>query len=459
MPNARSRCPAARGLPRAAQAYIVLVVAVALAALARAATVEVPWLTVGALALVFWMAESWSTQLRTTRVTVSISCAASLAAAVLVGPVGAALVAATGVATLHPGGWAPIKRAFNGAQFALAGYAGGMAYILAGGTRGPLTTGDLPLALGAFAAAMVAGWLVNTGLVAVVVKLAEGGRARAIGTAVANGALSYLGYAVFGLLIAALWGLIGAFAALLVLLPVAVARWAFSQRDAEQEAYDRTIAALSQAVETKDYYTRGHGDRVGRAVVMIARKLGMSEERVAALHYAGMLHDVGKLGVPTKVLQKDGPLSEEEFAAIQLHPMRGLEVVREIDFLDEARAGIMHHHERIDGTGYPMGLSGDAIPEFARVIGVADAFDSMTSTRSYRSARTVEEAIGELRRFAGKQFDSTMVGALVRAVAEQGWKTHQVRPGAAEAVLPLPSHDHDDPSTPLRVAEGGRPRR
>src|SRR6266702_4448139 len=113
--------------------------------------------------------------------------------------------------------------------------------------------------------------------------------------------------------------------------------------------------------------------------------------------FAGMLHDVGKLGVPTKVLQKTGPLTEEEFAAIQLHPMRGLEIVREIGFLNEALAGIMHHHEKIDGTGYPMGFAGDEIPECARVIAVADAFDSMTSTRSYREARRISEAIYELR--------------------------------------------------------------
>ncbi len=117
---------------------------------------------------------------------------------------------------------------------------------------------------------------------------------------------------------------------------------------------------------------------------MLARQIGMGAERVEAIRYAGMLHDVGKLGVPTKVLQKTGPLTEEELAAIQLHPMRGLEIVRQIGFLNEALDGIMHHHERMDGKGYPMGLAGDEIPEFARVIAVADAFDSMTSTRSYR---------------------------------------------------------------------------
>src|SRR5579875_2769605 len=132
---------------------------------------------------------------------------------------------------------------------------------------------------------------------------------------------------------------------------------------------------------------------------MIAKEIGMRAERVEAIRYAGMLHDVGKLGVPTSVLQKSGALTDDEYAAIQLHPMRGLDIVREIGFLDEALGGIMHHHERIDGTGYPMGLAGDEIPEFARVLGVADAFDAMTSDRSYRGARPVCEAIAELRKW------------------------------------------------------------
>ena len=102
------------------------------------------------------------------------------------------------------------------------------------------------------------------------------------------------------------------------------------------------MAALCQAVETKDLYTRGHRERVSRGAVMIGREIGMRASRVEAILYAGMLHDVGKLGVPTTVLRKDGPLMEEEFAAIQLHPMRGLEIVQEIGFLGEALAGIMH---------------------------------------------------------------------------------------------------------------------
>jgi HD-GYP domain-containing protein (c-di-GMP phosphodiesterase class II) len=195
---------------------------------------------------------------------------------------------------------------------------------------------------------------------------------------------------------------------------------------------------------------------VATASVLIARDIGMREDRVASLRYAGMLHDVGKLGVPTRVLQKAGRLTDGELAAIQRHPVQGREIVREIEFLDEAFAGIMHHHERLDGLGYPMGLQGLEIPEFARAIAVADAFDSMTTTRSYRGARSAEEAIEELRRCAGSQFDPVMVEALIAAIAEHGWKP-ETEPLFEPASLvvedsgPTAAADDDDPTAQLSV--------
>jgi HD-GYP domain-containing protein (c-di-GMP phosphodiesterase class II) len=263
---------------------------------------------------------------------------------------------------------------------------------------------------------------------------------------------SDLGYAVLGLLIAALWAVVGAFAAVLVLVPLYVARWAMGQFAEQQQAYAATMEALCQAVETKDFYTRGHSERVSRGSGMIAREIGMRPDRADAISYAGMLHDVGKLGVPTKVLQKTGALTEEDYAAIQLHPMRGLEIVREIGFLDEALTGIMHHHERIDGKGYPMGLAADEIPEFARVIAVADAFDSMTSTRSYRQARGIGEAVEELRKGSGSQFDPALVEAFIAVLNREGWRL----PEPAAAPLDhqtVTAQDHDDPTAPLRVIE------
>lgn len=131
--------------------------------------------------------------------------------------------------------------------------------------------------------------------------------------------------------------------------------------------------------------------------------------------------DVGKRGVPTRLLREDGPLTPEERRIVELHPEYGHEMVRGISFLGEARAAVLHHHERLDGSGYPYGLVGGQIPEFARVVAVADAFDAMTSTRSCRRARPVDAALAELRRCAGAQFDPVMVTALTRALARHGW--------------------------------------
>lgn len=444
-----------RALPRPAQAYIWAVVVLALSVIAQASGQVIDWPTVAILAMVFVLCESASTLLTSRSVHVSVSFSAALASVVLVGPVGSAIVGATAAIALCPGGLPPVKRVFNGAQFALCSFVAGVVYHLTHGTDGMLAPSDFPRVLLPFAVAVVTYCVANALLLACVLWLTEGVQPFQVWSGVlAQSVLPYLGYGAFGLLIAALWASIGPLAALLVLLPLFVARWAFKQYAAQQAAYDSTIAALCQAVETKDYYTRGHSERVARASVMIAQEVGMREDRVAAIRYAGMLHDVGKLGVPTKVLQKSGPLSEEEFAAIQLHPMRGLEIVREIDFLDEALAGIIHHHERIDGRGYPMGLAGAAIPEFARVIAVADAFDSMTSTRSYRDARTVREAVGELRRWAGTQFDGVMVEALIRAVDAKGWDRPSPRPRPADDSVEVAQQDHDDPSMPLKVTRG-----
>jgi hypothetical protein len=171
----------------------------------------------------------------------------------------------------------------------------------------------------------------------------------------------------------------------------------------------------------KDPYTRAHSERVGILAALVACELGAPATRVDAVRLGGTLHDIGKLAVPTEVLRKNGPLTDEERCVVQLHPADGDSVLRGISVLGEARAAVLHHHERIDGTGYPYGLSGGRIPEAARIVAVADAFDAMTSTRSYRSARPAAPALAELRRCAGTQFDPMMVEALARALAKQPW--------------------------------------
>ncbi|MFZ5851918.1 MAG: HD-GYP domain-containing protein [Actinomycetota bacterium] len=440
------------GLPRRARLMVVGVVAAAIFALPFAVAGVSRWTTVLALAAMFFVSDS----LKATRVPVSLGLGyvVALAALPLVGGRGAMVIAAFGLFTrIARLVW--YKNAFNGAQMALAAGSAGLVYSLLGGPTNGLTSSDFPAVFLPMAAAGLVFGMVNGALVATVVAMAEGGRVREIWySGMSRTAIPYLGYGLFGLLLAVLWSDLGWVAAPLLFLPLLLARWAYAQYVEEQLAYDRTIRSLVQAVETKDWYTRGHSERVSKASVLIARGIGMRENRVASLRYAGILHDVGKLGVPTKVLQKSGPLTPDEFAAIKLHPVRGIEVLRGIEFLGETVAGILHHHERIDGTGYPMGLKGDQIPEFARVIAVADAFDSMTSTRSYRQARTVEDAVGELQRCAGTQFDPLMVAALVGGVATQGWEP-QAPPEAPEEVLVASAacYDHDDPTAPPPVLD------
>ncbi|HTT54461.1 MAG TPA: HD-GYP domain-containing protein [Streptosporangiaceae bacterium] len=406
------------------------------------------------LAILFLICDSTPATLTSRQSAWSPSSSAALAAVVLLGPGGAAAVGAMSLLSLRRGGLR--ERAFNGAMNALSAFAAGEAYLALGGQVGVPKPGWFPAAVLPFAVAAAVHVAVNHGLLwGMLLLLPPPGPGPQRGRLDRHLPLllaSDLGYATLGLLIAALWDLVGPFAAVLVLVPLFVARWAMGQFAAQEAAYSATMAALCQAVETKDLYTRGHSERVSRGATMLAREIGMGAERVAAIRYAGMLHDVGKLGVPTTVLQKTGPLTEEELAAIQLHPMRGLEIVRQIGFLTEALDGIMHHHERVDGQGYPMGLAGDEIPEFARVIAVADAFDSMTSARSYRGARRIGEAVAELRKWSGSQFDPVLVDAFITALHREGWESHPAGLPAGFSGQ-VAAQDHDDPTAPLRVVE------
>ena len=442
-------------LSRVALLYIGAVVVSAVVLVARGPFTGLRWQYVVFLGILVIVSESRATQLRKGQLTWSPSSAAMLASVVLAGPVGAAIVGACTALGLRRGP-SILQRVFNTAMYALSAYLAGRAFLALGGQVGLPDEQSFPGIIAPFAGAALVLVVANHGLLSGVLWLTRppDGTPSGVGVGLSGRLLlSDLGYAAYGLLIAALWSVVGFFAPLLVLIPLFVARWAVAQFAEQQKAYEATVGALCQAVETKDFYTRGHSDRVSRGSVMIAREIGMHGERVEAIRYAGMLHDVGKLGVPTKVLQKTGKLTEEEYAAIQLHPMRGLDIVREIGFLDEALAGIMHHHERIDGRGYPMGLAGDEIPEFARVLAVADAFDSMTSTRSYRGARPVAEAIEELRKWSGTQFDPAFVDAFVAALKREGWLRREAPVIAADDLAPVTAQDHDDPGAPLRVID------
>jgi hypothetical protein len=444
-----------RALPRSAMAYVCAVMLAGLATtVVGSGHRDLKWSEVAVLAALYWIGDSAPVVTKLRSMGISTGFPVALAAVLLVGPWGASLVCVIG-AVASRGRVAWYKRGFNVAQMALSALAAGFLFeVFPGGEPRGFATVHFPEVLPAVAAAGLAFCVLNYVLVAVAIRLStKMPLTRVWWGGMSETAFPSLGYGLIGLIIAVLWsGGVGPVAALLVLAPMLIARWAFQQYAAQHAAYEATVASLIHAVETKDYYTRGHSERVAKASVMVAKQLGMREDRLEMLRYAGMLHDVGKLGVPTKLLQKTGPLDDEEFASIKLHPTRGFEMVHGISFLDEALLGIRHHHERVDGRGYPDGLVGDAIPEFARLIAVADAFDSMTSTRSYRGARSVDAAMRELKRWAGSQFDPRMVDALLLAVGVGGWEANVDATDEVVDPAMLVFRDHDDPSSDIAAA-------
>ena len=349
-----------------------------------------------------------------------------------------------------------LQRLYNFAATSIAVFAGGLVYVALGGPvrQSLFASGRLWAGLGALAAGMCVLFFVN--LLALSGVLYLDAHIPVLVTLRHITDLSTLGQLLFGFIgfmVAQLWlGTLGPTAAILLLLPLVVGQFAILQSEADQRVYQATLRALAKALETKDPYTRGHGERVGGSVAAITRARAWTPERVEMATAAGLLHDVGKIAVPTTLIRKSSGLSTDEWAAFRLHPLRGVEVVRGIGFLDDAVAGIRHHHERFDGGGYPSGLEGYDIPVVARVIGVADAYDAMTTARTYRAPLGTEEAIAELRRSSGNQFDPEFVTTFVELV-ESGRFTPATaeEPGEADLAGATPSFDLDDLDGPVAV--------
>lgn len=182
-----------------------------------------------------------------------------------------------------------------------------------------------------------------------------------------------------------------------------------------QESFLATVRALAQAVDAKDSYTAGHSSRVTLYSVTIGQEMELPEDQLRRLRLAGLLHDVGKIGIRDSVLSKPGQLTDEEFAVMKSHPAVGEGILNPVPQLAEVIPGVVSHHERFDGRGYPRGLKGEEIPLMGRILGVADAFDAMTSDRVYRPRLSDEVALGELRKHSGTQFDSRVVKAFLAA--------------------------------------------
>jgi diguanylate cyclase (GGDEF)-like protein/putative nucleotidyltransferase with HDIG domain len=173
------------------------------------------------------------------------------------------------------------------------------------------------------------------------------------------------------------------------------------------------VYALVSAVEARDPYIYGHSRKVCTYAVALAEAIGLPPEDVSKISTAGLLHDIGKVGIPDKVLSKKGELNREDWEAIKAHPRLGANIVGNIPHLVPCVSSILHHHERWDGSGYPEGLKGEEIPLEARILAIADSFEAMTSARPYRPALSIEEIVKELRRCAGVQFDPNLIEVFI----------------------------------------------
>jgi response regulator RpfG family c-di-GMP phosphodiesterase len=204
-------------------------------------------------------------------------------------------------------------------------------------------------------------------------------------------------------------------------------------------AYRSTLKALAHALETRDAETHGHSERVVTFSLRLGRELGLEQSQMRSLEFGSLLHDIGKIGVPDAILRKPAKLTEEEWIKMREHPLHGQAILRGIEFLEGAARVVAQHHEKWDGSGYPLGLRGEEIDMNARIFAVADAFDAMTSDRVYRKGKPYEAAAEELELFAGKQFDPQVVAAFHR-VPREDWEVLRRRSLIKAQEEPTPSH-------------------
>src|SRR5207247_229620 len=218
--------------------------------------------------------------------------------------------------------------------------------------------------------------------------------------------------------------------------------------------------SLAIALEAKDRYTAGHSQRVAKFARLIARSLGMPQGEVDIVGQVALLHDIGKIGMLDKILNKPANLTPEEREAIKTHPVAGAQILAPVATFAKHVEGIKHHHEMFDGTGYPGRLKGTDIPLSARIVCLADAFDAMTSTRPYRVGLPLEFAIQEMQKMSGRQFCPDCVEAFVRVLQSKGVLEEEIPqapggdPGAAPPISPAPAvEDRRDGPSPAPPAE------
>ena len=353
---------------------------------------------------------------------VGVSFAGYVAAMMLFGP--AVMVVAAVIGALNPLDLSRRRPAFilgfNAAQVCVASVLTFAAFSLLGGVPATWLYAagqNMAIAPLVAAASLPVYFAVNTGLTATAIGLSE--KRNPVGVWLENARWQIANYAAIGLLgilMAATYVAAGVLGVLLLVVPLFIARQTFAVYMRRRDAYYETVHSLVAAIEAKDPYTRGHSERVAEYSERAAEELGLGSEEIDRLRFAALLHDLGKIGVDRRILNKPGKLTDEEYAEIKEHPDLAARILGDIEFLKPSVPSIRSHHERIDGGGYGQGIEGSQIPLHGRILGVADAFDAMTSARPYRPPHSVEEAVTELLEHSGSQFDPRIVEVFIRAL-------------------------------------------
>jgi len=351
----------------------------------------------------------------------SVSFAPIIAAVVLGGPTAAGVVAVVGTTESREirGNVPWYGTLFNHAALLMSAVAAGVVFDLAlAATRDiPGATGALLAFLGLLAAGAVY-YLLSGALAVAAISLRTGVAARTV-WAKDIGAIApnLIGLVPLGFLMAQIFTLpngVGWWATALFVVPLFTTRLAYHRYVETRELFEQTIGALANAVDARDRYTRGHSNRVSRIAEAMCRVMKLPEQEIEIIKWAGLLHDVGKIGIRDNILLKEGPLDREERTLMNQHPTIGAEIVAPARQLSNEAPLILTHHEWFNGSGYPAGVEALDIPLGARILGVADAYEAMTSARPYRKqALSHEIAIGELQKYSGIQFDPEIVPILI----------------------------------------------
>ena len=312
---------------------------------------------------------------------------------------------------------------FNAGQLVISMGLSGLVFVLLGGTFGDPFEFTYPISLIPIFASAAVFFFANTALVSIYAGIAEDVSPFRIWSYEFKWMIpNHFALTVIGVVLAYLYRSVGPLGIALIIVPLLVARQTFQVYMKLKNAYFETVQSLVKALEAKDPYTKGHSERVAEYAVKIARQMKFSEDMVEMVHYAALLHDVGKIGISKKILNKKDRLLRDEYELVRRHPEIGVQIIKEVDFLEEPLSAVLYHHEHIDGSGYAYGLKGDEIPKMAKILTVADSFDAMTSARPYRPALSFDDACEELRRCCGSQFDSETVEALLNSLGCNGMR-------------------------------------